>query len=94
MGLFMEIELRTEFITLGQLVKYLGLVGSGAEVKMFLADAEVLVNGEPDNRRGRKLYPGDSVTFAGEEAVLITGGISSGAADSGAHSEGEGEEAE
>lgn len=77
----MEIELRTEYITLGQLVKYLGLVGSGAEVKMFLADAEVEINGDPDNRRGRKLYPGDSVTFAGEEAVRITGGTTSGMTD-------------
>jgi ribosome-associated protein len=70
----LSIELRTEFITLGQLVKYLGLVDSGAEVKTFLAETPILVNGEPDNRRGRKLYPGDSVTFDGEEAVRITGG--------------------
>jgi len=58
-----EIEqpIRGEMITLGQLIKVLNLVSSGAEVKDFLASESVLVNGEPDNRRGRKLYVGDIV---------------------------------
>jgi ribosome-associated protein len=33
----------------------------GGEVRVFLAEATVLVNGEPDARRGRQLHPGDTV---------------------------------
>lgn len=56
-----EQPIRGEKITLGQLLKLLNLVGSGAEVKDFLASETVLVNGDPDNRRGRKLFAGDVV---------------------------------
>lgn len=59
--------IHTEFITLGQLVKVLGFIGNGGEAKLFLADAVVSVNGEADNRRGRKIRPGDAVSINGEE---------------------------
>ena len=52
----------SEMITLGQLIKALGLVESGAHVKDVLSTGEILVNGEPEIRRGRKLYPGDIVS--------------------------------
>ena len=55
------VEIDREFITLGQLIKFENIVESGGMVKVFLADYEVLVNGEIDQRRGRKLYPGDVV---------------------------------
>ncbi len=58
-----EIQIRTEYITTGQLLKLSGLVGSGSEAKMFILDGQVLVNGEVDTRRGRKLYPNDIVSF-------------------------------
>jgi ribosome-associated protein len=49
-------------IRLGQLLKLADVVDSGGELHDFLADAEVLVNGEPETRRGRQLHPGDVVT--------------------------------
>lgn len=55
------VEINREFITIGQLLKFENIVESGGMVKIFLADYEVLVNGEQDQRRGRKLYPGDIV---------------------------------
>lgn len=61
-----------DMITLGQLIKVLGLVSSGAEVKEFLAREAILVNGEPENRRGRKLYHGDVVTIANITTVRIS----------------------
>jgi S4 domain protein YaaA len=67
-----SVPIYTEYITLGQLVKLLDLVGSGAEVKGFLANRSVQVNGEPDNRRGRKLYPGDVVKIEGRSKVQIS----------------------
>lgn len=60
------IYLREEFIKLGQALKAANLVGSGVEAKDVIQNGEVMVNGEVDTRRGRKLYDGDVVTFAGE----------------------------
>lgn len=65
-------KLRTEFITLGQLLKAVDLIGSGGEARSFLAQGEVLVNGEPDNRRGRKLRAGDVVLFASGKRVRLS----------------------
>ena len=55
------VEINREFITLGQLLKFENIVESGGMVKLFLADYEVLVNGEKEDRRGRKLYPNDVI---------------------------------
>jgi ribosome-associated protein len=56
-----EVRIRGETITLGQLLKLEGMIGSGAEVKSFLASVPVWVNGEREARRGRKLHSGDLV---------------------------------
>jgi len=55
------VEINREFITIGQLLKYENIVESGGMVKIFLSEYEVKVNGETDQRRGRKLYPSDIV---------------------------------
>ena len=62
----MEIEIRDEYIKLGQAMKLAGLVSSGIEAKVVIQDGEVKVNGEVDTRRGRKLYSGDNFEFNGE----------------------------
>lgn len=58
-----SIKIKDEFIKLGQALKLAGLVDSGIEAKEVIQKGEVLVNGEVDTRRGRKLIPGDSFTF-------------------------------
>lgn len=55
--------LRTEFITLGQLLKAANVVNSGGEVKAYLAVTDIKINNTPDTRRGRKLRVGDKVKF-------------------------------
>lgn len=69
----MEVKIRKtdEFIKLGQLLKKAGLVGSGVEAKEVILDGEVKVNGETEERRGRKLYDGDVVSFDGEEIKVV-----------------------
>lgn len=57
------ITLKTEFITLGQLLKLTNTVATGGEVKNFLTNNLVKVNDESEKRRGRKLYKGDVVDF-------------------------------
>lgn len=56
-----EVEIHTPYIQLGQLIKKIGLVESGGEVKAFLNQNPIQVNQVPEQRRGRKLYPGDQV---------------------------------
>ena len=65
------IKLRDEFIKLGQALKAANLVEDGVEAKYVIQDGEVLVNGEVDTRRGRKLYDGDVISFHGEEIIIV-----------------------
>ena len=69
----MQVEIREgeEFIKLGQLLKKAGLVDSGVEAKIVISEGEVQVNGEVDTRRGRKVYPGDEVSFGGDTIQVI-----------------------
>ena len=66
----MKKTLKDEFIKLGQALKAAGLVESGAEAKEVIQEGKVLVNGEVESRRGKKLYAGDLVTFNGEEIKI------------------------
>ncbi|BDG78274.1 hypothetical protein BSF_00030 [Bacillus subtilis] len=59
------ISIDTEMITLGKFLKLADVIQSGGMAKWFLSEHEVLVNNEPDNRRGRKLYVGDVVEIEG-----------------------------
>jgi len=68
-----EIAIRGEGIRLGQLLKLAGVIEGGGEAKAYLASTPVLVNGEPDARRGRQLRPGD-VVVAGEDELLLVQG--------------------
>ena len=61
----MELTIRDEFIKLGQALKLAGIVSSGIEAKVLIADGLVLVNGETETRRGRKLRDGDTVSVRG-----------------------------
>ena len=65
------IKLRDEFIKLGQALKAANFVEDGVEAKYVIQDGEVLVNGEPDTRRGRKLYDGDMISYHGEEVKIV-----------------------
>ena len=65
-----KIVLREEYIKLGQALKAAGLVGSGVEAKMVIADGLVSVNGETEYQRGKKLRNGDKVEFNGETILI------------------------
>lgn len=62
-----EISISTEYITLGQFLKLADVIESGGEAKMFLAQNEVLIDGTPDNRRGRKLRGGEVIEILGQK---------------------------
>ncbi len=58
-----EIKINTEFIKLEQLLKLVNIASSGGMAKEMIQSEEVYVNGEIETRRGKKLRPGDKVTF-------------------------------
>ena len=61
----MDLEIRDEFIKLGQALKLAGIAASGIEAKMLIEDGVVLVNGETETKRGKKLRDGDTVSVQG-----------------------------
>ncbi|MEW9053334.1 MAG: S4 domain-containing protein YaaA [Neobacillus sp.] len=67
-----KIQLETEYITLGQFLKLADVIQSGGMAKWFLSENEIFINGEQDQRRGRKLRAGDKIQIAGFGDFLIT----------------------
>lgn len=67
----MEIQIRDEFIKLGQALKLAGVVEDGVEAKFVIQDGKVKVNGEVDERRGRKVHVGDVISYNGNEIHVI-----------------------
>ena len=68
-----EIYLKDDFIKLGKALKLAGCVESGVDAKFVIQDGLVKVNGEVDERRGRKLYMGDIVEFDGHKIKVCKG---------------------
>ncbi len=64
------IELRDEFIKLGQALKAAGLVESGAEAKEVITEGLVKVNKITEIQRGKKLHSGDIVSYNGNEIEI------------------------
>lgn len=64
------IKLSEEYITLGQFLKLSRIIVSGSEAKYYLNTHEIFVNGEPEQRRGRKLYPGDEIIADGKGFII------------------------
>ena len=60
-----DIPIHTEFIKLQDFLKFANAVESGGMAKTMILAEEVQVNGEVCTMRGKKLHPGDVVTFMG-----------------------------
>ena len=65
-----EISIFTDYITLGQFLKLADIIESGGEAKSFLAENRVIIDGEEDNRRGRKLRGGEVIEILGQKYVI------------------------
>ncbi|MBQ6451191.1 MAG: S4 domain-containing protein YaaA [Solobacterium sp.] len=63
-------ELKKEYITLQQFLKMTGIADTGGQAKYLVKELDITVNGEPEDRRGRKLYPGDIVVVEGRKFVV------------------------
>lgn len=67
----MEFKLEGEYIELIKLLKALKLVGTGGEAKIRIMEGEVLVNGQIDTRKRKKLRVGDIIDFDGETITIV-----------------------
>lgn len=65
------INLRDEYIKLGQALKACGLVESGVDAKIAIQNGLVKVNGQTEYQRGKKIYDGDLVNFQDEEIKIV-----------------------
>lgn len=66
----MEFKLTDEYIQLIQLLKTLGLVGTGGEAKIMVEQGEVKLNGEVEFRKRAKLRKGDKVEYKGDTITI------------------------
>ena len=64
------ITISTEYITLGQFLKFAQIIDFGGEAKMFLLENDVYVDGQIEPRRGRKLRGGEIVQVLGKSYVV------------------------
>ena len=67
----MDIPIRGDMIRLGQLLKLADVASGGGDAKALLAEGTVTVNGEPEDRRGRQLHPGDVVRVEDLELRVV-----------------------
>lgn len=67
----MEVKIHTEYIELQQLLKLTDWISTGGEAKIAVKKLRIFVNGEKEDRRGRKLYPGDTVQIQNKKYEVV-----------------------
>lgn len=67
----MDIKIDGDYITLGQFLKLTNFISSGGEAKHAVKELAIAVNGEAENRRGRKLRKADEVIIEGKVFHII-----------------------
>ena len=64
-------ELETEFVELYKILKFEGLAESGGFAKQVIADSQVLVNGEVETQKRKKIRPGDCIEYSGQSIDVV-----------------------
>jgi len=65
-----KVDLNKEPVELYKILKFEGLTTTGGEAKLLIGDGQVMVNGDVEIRRRRKMLSGDIISFRGEEILL------------------------
>lgn len=63
-------EAKSPYITLTQFLKLNGFASTGGQAKYLVKELDITVNGIKEDRRGKKLYPGDIVIVNGRKFVI------------------------
>lgn len=66
-----DVYVTKEPVELFKILKFEGLVGSGAEAKQVIDSQLVQVNGVIETRRRKKIVSGDTINFAGESLKVV-----------------------
>jgi len=66
-----DVMINKEPVELFKILKFEGLVSSGAEAKNVIAEGLVLVNGEEETRKRKKMLAGDIIQFADQLYRLV-----------------------
>lgn len=64
------IQITTPYVTLGQVLKMTDWIQSGGQAKWAVKTLKITVNGEKEDRRGRKCYPNDVIVIEGKSYTL------------------------
>lgn len=70
-GQIREVEIRSEPVELYKILKFEGLVSSGGEAKMVIDNGAVMVNGEIETRKRKKIVAGDTILFNSEQLSIV-----------------------
>lgn len=65
------VEIKHEPVELYKILKFEGMVGSGGEAKMVIAEGYVMVNGELETQKRKKIISGDIIEFGGETIRIL-----------------------
>ena len=66
----MTIQIKDDFIKLGQALKLAGLVDSGLDAKIVIQNGEVKLNGNVELQRGKKVFVGDVINYQGQNITV------------------------
>ncbi|MDH5572442.1 MAG: RNA-binding S4 domain-containing protein [Gammaproteobacteria bacterium] len=65
-----KVEISYEPVELYKILKFEGMVDSGGEAKAVIADGLVLLNGQVETRKRKKIVSGDVIEFGGEKILI------------------------
>jgi len=69
-----DVEIRNEPVELYKILKFEGMTASGGEAKLVIEQGQVIVNGEVETRKRKKIHSGDIIEFASEKiCIKLTG---------------------
>ncbi|MBS4762164.1 S4 domain-containing protein YaaA [Carnobacteriaceae bacterium zg-ZUI252] len=65
------VEMNENYITLGQVLKIADVISSGGMAKWYLANHTVYLDGELENRRGKKVYHGSIIELENGTKIIV-----------------------
>ena len=66
-----QVKISKEPVELYKILKFEGIVVSGGEAKSVIDDGQVVVNGEVERRRRKKIVSGDVIEFQNEKLKIL-----------------------
>ncbi len=65
------VKINSPMIQLNQLLKWIGVLETGGQISFLMEEATVLINGIVVHEKRKKIYPGDTVTIANENYIIV-----------------------